>query len=88
MGRQSIFAMHACIAYHKSPQRHFNSLQSRTWVTSIGFSLAFGAMFAKTWRVYNIFNAPHKQKKVKTAFKTSQGFNLCGQHQVAIMLTI
>jgi hypothetical protein len=33
-------------------------------VLSIGFTLAFGAMFAKTWRVYAIFTNIKMQKKV------------------------
>ena len=40
-------------------------LQTRSWVLAIGFSVAFGAMFAKTWRVFVIFNAPHKQNRVR-----------------------
>ncbi|XP_074617775.1 gamma-aminobutyric acid type B receptor subunit 2-like isoform X2 [Acropora palmata] len=35
--------------------------KSRIWILSIGFSLAFGAMFIKTWRIYKIFtNQPLK----------------------------
>ena len=44
-----------CYHYH-----HY--LQSRIWILSIGFSLAFGAMFIKTWRVYKLFT--NKQFKV------------------------
>ena len=29
--------------------------QARAWLLNIGFSLAFGAMFIKTWRVYKIY---------------------------------
>ena len=31
---------------------------------SIGFTLAFGAMFAKTWRVHAIFKSITPKKKV------------------------
>ena len=31
---------------------------------TVGFSLTFGALFAKTWRVYRIFTAGAKQKTV------------------------
>ena len=30
--------------------------QTRIWLVAIGFSLLFGTIFAKTWRVYYIFN--------------------------------
>ena len=29
---------------------------ARIWLVSIGFSLFYGAIFAKTWRIYYIFN--------------------------------
>ena len=29
---------------------------ARIWLVSIGFSLLYGAIFAKTWRIYCIFN--------------------------------
>ena len=29
---------------------------ARIWLVSIGFSLFYGAIFAKTWRIYCIFN--------------------------------
>ncbi|XP_067936767.1 gamma-aminobutyric acid type B receptor subunit 2-like [Watersipora subatra] len=37
---------------------------AHAWFLSIGFTISFGAMFAKTWRVYSIFSSPHKQKRV------------------------
>ncbi|XP_031551226.1 gamma-aminobutyric acid type B receptor subunit 2-like [Actinia tenebrosa] len=37
---------------------------ARTAVLSIGFSLAFGAMFSKTWRVHKIFTAAKTLKKM------------------------
>ena len=30
--------------------------QARIWLVSIGFSLLYGTIFAKTWRVYYIFS--------------------------------
>ena len=30
----------------------------RIWLVAIGFSLLYGTIFAKTWRVYYIFNHP------------------------------
>ncbi|XP_074616594.1 gamma-aminobutyric acid type B receptor subunit 2-like [Acropora palmata] len=37
--------------------------KSRTWILNIGFSLAFGAMFIKTWRIYKI--CTNKRLKVR-----------------------
>lgn len=37
---------------------------ARTWIMSIGFTMAFGAMFAKTWRVHAIFKSITPKKKV------------------------
>lgn len=42
----------------------FPSFQARAWIMSIGFTLAFGAMFAKTWRVHAIFKSITPKKKV------------------------
>ena len=33
---------------------------------SVGFTLAFGAMFAKTWRVHAIFKSITPKKKVSS----------------------
>ena len=30
--------------------------QTKVWLVAIGFSLLFGTIFAKTWRIYYIFN--------------------------------
>ncbi|KAK1880406.1 Gamma-aminobutyric acid type B receptor subunit 2, partial [Dissostichus eleginoides] len=38
----------------------------RTWILIVGYTTAFGAMFAKTWRVHAIFkNAKMKKKIIK-----------------------
>ncbi|XP_052799052.1 gamma-aminobutyric acid type B receptor subunit 2-like [Mya arenaria] len=42
---------------------------SRAWVLSIGFTLAFGAMFSKTWRVHSIFTNIKLHKKVIKDYK-------------------
>ena len=34
------------------------------WLFTIGYSLAFGAVFVKMWRVYQIFHNPHPNKRV------------------------
>ena len=38
--------------------------KARSWVLANGFTLAFGAMFAKTWRVHAIFTNINLNKKV------------------------
>ena len=35
----------------------------RVWLLTIGFTLAFGALFAKTWRIYVIFRNPWVKKR-------------------------
>jgi len=37
---------------------------SRAWTLSLGFSLAYGAMFSKTWRVHLIFTNKKLKRKV------------------------
>ncbi|KAK2573860.1 Gamma-aminobutyric acid type B receptor subunit 2 [Acropora cervicornis] len=37
---------------------------ARAWIMCIGFTLAFGAMFTKTWRVHAIFKSISPKKKV------------------------
>ncbi|WAR01606.1 GABR2-like protein [Mya arenaria] len=45
------------------------TVASRAWVLSIGFTLAFGAMFSKTWRVHSIFTNIKLHKKVIKDYK-------------------
>ncbi|GMS96512.1 hypothetical protein PENTCL1PPCAC_18687, partial [Pristionchus entomophagus] len=43
---------------------HFPFLcTARTWVLCLGFTLAFGSMFSKTWRVHSIFTNIRMDKK-------------------------
>lgn len=44
---------------------------ARAWLLMAGFSLAFGAMFSKTWRVHSIFTDVKLNKKVRAAFRSS-----------------
>ena len=39
--------------------------QARAWLLNVGFSLAFGAMFIKTWRIYKI--CANKRLKVRVS---------------------
>ncbi|XP_048240319.1 gamma-aminobutyric acid type B receptor subunit 1-like [Haliotis rufescens] len=48
---------------------------SKVYLLTLGFSMAFGALFAKTWRVHVIFTNATKQKKV---LKDSQLFVMVG----------
>lgn len=41
---------------------------ARAWLLMSGFSLAFGSMFSKTWRVHSIFTDVKINKKVKNVF--------------------
>ncbi|XP_014674973.1 PREDICTED: gamma-aminobutyric acid type B receptor subunit 2-like [Priapulus caudatus] len=36
----------------------------RAWLLSMGFTMAFGGLFSKTWRVYAIFTSKDKNKRV------------------------
>lgn len=47
-----------------SAVQYGNVCIARAWIMSIGFTLAFGAMFAKTWRVHAIFKSITPKKKV------------------------
>ena len=40
-------------------------MQIQHWLFTIGYSLAFGTVLAKMWRVYQIFNNPKLNKKVR-----------------------
>ncbi|XP_031566705.1 gamma-aminobutyric acid type B receptor subunit 2-like isoform X2 [Actinia tenebrosa] len=47
------------------PSAHVGGIcQVRVWFACLGFTIAFGAMFAKTWRVYVIFTNAKLRKKV------------------------
>ena len=40
-------------------------LQLRLWVLTLGFTLSFGALFAKTWQVYRVYTNSELKKKVQ-----------------------
>ena len=40
--------------------------QVEYWLFTIGYSLAFGAVFVKMWRVFQIFHNPQPNRKVYT----------------------
>ncbi|ELT87875.1 hypothetical protein CAPTEDRAFT_222380 [Capitella teleta] len=52
------------------PPHHYAILCSgRTWIMCVGFTLSFGAMFSKTWRVHAIFTNIKLNKKVIKDYK-------------------
>ncbi|GMT26033.1 hypothetical protein PFISCL1PPCAC_17330, partial [Pristionchus fissidentatus] len=57
-------------------EEHFDKLcYARTWILCLGFTLAFGSMFSKTWRVHSIFTNIRMDKK---AIKDSKLFLMLG----------
>jgi len=53
---------------------HRMCMQLKTWVFCIGFTLSFGAMFSKTWRVHSIFTNIQLNKKVCDSANFSVSF--------------
>lgn len=50
--------------------------QARAWVLMSGFTLAFGSMFSKTWRVHAIFTNIKLNKKVSSLTMLARTFLL------------
>lgn len=46
---------------------------ARAWLLMAGFSLAFGSMFSKTWRVHSIFTDVKLNKKVSSLSPATPG---------------
>lgn len=42
-------------------------LQTRAWVLSLGFTLAYGSMFSKVWTIYRLTTRRKKEIKVRDA---------------------
>lgn len=42
--------------------------QTRPWLLAIGFTLSFGSLFSKTWRVHRIYHNKHKMRVVSFTF--------------------
>ncbi|XP_027040338.1 gamma-aminobutyric acid type B receptor subunit 2-like [Pocillopora damicornis] len=49
----------------------------RIWLLSTGFTLAFGGIFVKTWRVYKIFTNTQMRKELGNLSSTSLLLRLC-----------
>ena len=43
--------------------------QARIWLVAIGFSLLYGTIFAKTWRIYYIFNHAKPNTKFVSVYE-------------------
>ncbi|VDN56585.1 unnamed protein product [Dracunculus medinensis] len=52
-----------------SSQTFITLCYAKTWVLCLGFTLAFGSMFSKTWRVHSIFTNIHMNKKAIKDYK-------------------
>lgn len=50
---------------------------TKIWLLSIGFTLAFGGIFVKTWRVYKIFTNNQMRKELGNLSSTSLLLRLC-----------
>ena len=48
---------------HVSPKTYPFLCNIRPWLLSLGYTFAFGALFAKTWRIYSIFKNPWKKNR-------------------------
>uniref|UniRef100_A0AC35TLT2 G_PROTEIN_RECEP_F3_4 domain-containing protein n=1 Tax=Rhabditophanes sp. KR3021 TaxID=114890 RepID=A0AC35TLT2_9BILA len=52
-----------------SPSHFVPFCHAKTWVLCIGFTLSFGSMFSKTWRVHSIFTNIQWNKKAIKDYK-------------------
>lgn len=60
---------------------------ARAWLLMAGFSLAFGAMFSKTWRVHSIFTDLKLNKKVIKDYQLFMVVGVLLAADLAIMTT-
>jgi len=56
-----LFGVDENVASHTTVNR---LCHTRVWLVSKGFSLLYGTIFAKTWRVYYIFNYTKANSKL------------------------
>lgn len=71
----------------KLKQIHFTVCTARAWLLMAGFSLAFGAMFSKTWRVHSIFTDVKLNKKVIKDYQLFMVVGILLTIDIIIMLT-
>ncbi|KAF4532635.1 hypothetical protein B566_EDAN009816, partial [Ephemera danica] len=60
---------------------------ARAWLLMAGFSLAFGSMFSKTWRVHSIFTDVKLNKKVIKDYQLFMVVGILLMIDIAIMTT-
>ncbi|KAK3594105.1 hypothetical protein CHS0354_040872 [Potamilus streckersoni] len=58
----------------------------RSWILDLGFTLAFGAMFSKTWRVHVIFTNIKMNKKDDGEYEVIPVIEYCTSNHVEIWL--
>lgn len=61
-------------------------MQIEHWLFTIGYSIAFGTVLAKMWRVYQIFNNPKLNKKVRLTLRTL--YDTCGAMMLNIIMQV
>ncbi|XP_070554748.1 gamma-aminobutyric acid type B receptor subunit 2-like [Ptychodera flava] len=54
--------------------------QTRPWILALGFTLSFGSMFSKTWRVYTVFT---NKAPIRKSVRDHQLFTMVG-----VMVTV
>lgn len=55
-----------------APEAYPSVCQTRTWLITFGFTLSYGAMFSKVWRVHRLTTKAKSDPKVKTVSITSK----------------
>lgn len=60
-----ICAVRKSIFLRFSKERKLFFFEARIWTLSIGFTISFGAIFSKTWRVHTIFTKVNASKRVR-----------------------
>ena len=56
---------HRFFSFFPLPTHFPSDPQLRVWIASIAFSLVFGTVFVKTWRVYYIFYSTNRHRRNK-----------------------
>ena len=54
--------------------------QLRLWVLTLGFTLSFGVLFAKTWQVYRVYTNSDLKKKVCLPSVLTSSINTYSQY--------
>ncbi|XP_073258670.1 gamma-aminobutyric acid type B receptor subunit 2-like [Porites lutea] len=57
-----------------------------TWLLSIGFTLAFGGIFVKTWRVYKIFTNNQMKREIGKLSNVSLLLRLCAGWLIDVII--